>query len=329
MKRRKALAALAATAPLLAQLAYAQAVRRDGPARIATLDDAPAAIRASFWTTFRKRLAELGYVEGTNLVMESRFANGDLAKLDALAAELVALKPDVLAVVTTTVAIAAKKATSRIPIVAMGPADPVKSRLVASLGRPGGNLTGVSPNQAEIAGKWVDLLRELVPSAKSFAYLTDPANPGEMLVFDAVEARARTLGMSARALDGVTAAAVEHAFATIAQRRVDALVVATTASLLGQRQTIIEGAARARLPAIYARREYADAGGLLSYGTDGAAMPTRGAEYVDRILRGAKPAELPFEMAATFRLVLNLRAARALGLDIPQSVRVRADEVIE
>jgi putative ABC transport system substrate-binding protein len=321
--RRRVLAALAL---LVAMPVPAQTGRT---ARIAILDDAPEHVRAHPWALFRARLAELGWTEGKNLAVDARSAGGDLSRLDALAADIVAQQPDVIVVVSTTVALAAKKATSQIPIVALGPADPVKSGLVASLARPGGNLTGAGQNQAEIAGKWLDLLREVAPAAKSVAYLTDRGNPGEMLVFREIEDRARTRGMAMTALDGVGAGSVEQAFATIAAMRIDALIVATTAAVLPQRAQIVEAAARARIPAVYARKEYAEAGGLVSYGTDFNPVFERGADYVSRILRGAKPADLPFEMAATFKLVVNLRAARAQGIAIPQAVRVRADQVIE
>ena len=330
MKRRDSLAALfAIVLGVGSPRALAQTSRRDQLARVAILDDASEGARAHLWALFRKRLRELGYTEGKDLVIEVRFAGGNPDQLPGLAAELVALKPDVIVAVTTTAALAAKKATSSIPIVAVGPADPVKSGLVASLARPGGNLTGISPNQADIAGKWLELLRELLPKAKSIAYLTDRGNPGEMLVFRELEAHARPFGIEVRALDGITARSVDQAFAAIAAGGIDALIVATTASLLGQRRQIVETAARVRLPAIYARQEYAEAGGLLSYGAAAEVVFARAAEYADRILHGVQAQELPFEMASTFRLVVNLKTAKALGLRIPQAVRIRADQVIE
>jgi putative tryptophan/tyrosine transport system substrate-binding protein len=330
MRRRQSLHGLLALGLYVASPRVAgEPGQRDSPARVATLDDAPEAVRAQLWAVFRKRLTELGYAEGRNLRIETRFAGGKLKLLDSLAAELAALKPDVIVAVTTTAALAAQRATREIPIVALGPADPVKSGLVASLARPGGNLTGASPNQAELAGKWLQLVRELVSGAKSVAYMTDPGNPGEMLVFRELEGHARPLGMSASVLDGVTSASVARAFAEIAARRTDAVIVATTTSLLAHRERIVQEAARLRVPAIYARREYAEAGGLLSYGSDVGAVFRRGADYVDRILRGARPADLPFEMASSFSFVLNLETARALGIAIPDAVRIRADEVIE
>ena len=330
MNRRDAIIVLGALSLSIgASYALAQVKRRNLPARVATLDDALETTRARFWAKFRKRLMELGYVDGTAVIFEQRWAGGNLEKLRDLAAELVALNPDVMVAVTTTAALAVKKATARIPIVAIGPADPVKSGLVASLGRPGANVTGFSPNQAEIAGKWLEIIREIVPQAKSLAYLTDRGNPGEMLVFRELEERARGLGLEAQAMDGLTKSNVEQAFASIQRDRVDALIVATTATLLGQRQQIVESAARLRLPTVYARSEYPERGGLLSYGTDTGALFLRAAEYVDRILKGAHPSELPFEMASTFTMVVNMKTARELGVTIPQSVLVRADQVIQ
>jgi len=329
MNRRELLAALA----LLAICADPVTVRsqqrsREAAAKVAILDDAPETTRAELWLRFKRRIAELGYIEGKNLTVRQRFADGNVGRLAALAAELVAWKPDVVVAVTTTAAQAAKKATTDIPIVALGPADPVKLGLVASLSRPGGNLTGVSQNQADIAGKWIQLAREIAPQTKILAYLTDMANAGEMLVFRSIEEQARSIGVQVVVFDGLAKSRVEHAFATIERDRIDVLVVATTSALLPQRQQIIESAARLRIPAIYARHEYPDTGGLLSYGADVGANFRRGAEYVKRILDGARPSELPFEMASTFEMVINLKTAKALGLTIPPGVIARADEVI-
>ena len=329
MHRRLAIRGLAGLGVALAAAARAQPLPRAGPARIAIVDDAPPIARAPFFAAFRRKLAELGYVDGADVVVEYRSADGDLSRLPALVADVVARQPDVLLVVTTTVALAAKQATSTIPIVALGPADPVKSGLVESLGRPGGNLTGVAQNQGGISGKWLGLLRDLAPAARSFAYLTDLGNPGERIVFDELTAAARPLGMSGVALSGTSVPDVERSFRSIEARRIDALIVATTSSLLPQRVQIVSAAARARLPAVYARREYPEAGGLVSYGTPFMVLLPRAVDYVNRILRGARPGDLPFEMIATYELVVNARAARAQGVTIPQAIRVRADEVIE
>ena len=329
MKRRNALAVLALLAIGVCLVSVGpETWARTTPAKVAILDDAPEATRADLWLRFKRRLAELGYVEGKNLTILQRFADNDAGRLPALAAELVAWRPDVIVTVTTTAALAAKKATTTIPVVALGPADPVKSGLVASLSRPGGNVTGVSQNQAQIAGKWAQLAREIVPRAKTLAYLTDTANAGEMLVFQALEEQARSIGVKAVAFDGLERSRVAQSFAVIERDRIDVLVVAITSGLLPQRQQIVDSAARLRIPAIYARREYPEAGGLLSYGTDIGDNFRRGAEYAQRILDGAKPSDLPFEMASTFQMVVNPKAAKDLGLTIPSSVMARADDVI-
>ena len=329
VKRRHAILVFAVVSLGIASSSVSgQIGRRNRPARIATLDDAVETTRGNLWTNFRRRLTELGYADRDDVVFEQRWAGGKVEKLADLAAELVALDPDVIVAVTTTAALAAKNATARIPIVAIGPADPVKSGLVASLGRPGGNVTGFSPNQAEIAGKWLEIVRAIVPRAKSLAYLTDRGNPGEMLVFLELQERARGLGLDVKAMDGLTKSSVEETFESIQRERVDALIVATTAALLEHRQQIVRSAARLRLPTVYPRREYPEQGGLLSYGTDTGALFLRAADYVDQILKGAQPSELPFELASTFTMVVNARTARELGLTIPQSVLIRADEVI-
>jgi len=330
MKRRDGLLSLVALALGLASpRAFAQPKPRAAPARVAILDDANEATRERLWAALRGGLRHLGYVEGRDVLIAAHFAGGDPNRLRTLAAETVAERPDVVVTVTTTAALAARQATSTIPIVALGPADPVKSGLVASLARPGGNLTGLSPNQGEIAGKWLDLLRELVPGAKSLVYLTDTSNPGEMLVYRDLERKARAMGMATRVADATTPQGVDRAFSSMQSARPDGLVVATTAALLTQKREIVDGARRLRVPAIYARQEYPEVGGLVSYGADSLALFARAADYVDRILRGTPPSELPFETASTFRMVLNLAAARGIGIAVPQAVRVRADEVIE
>lgn len=274
-------------------------------------------------------MQDLGYPEGKGYLIEPRWARGESERLPGLAAELVALKPDVIVTSTTSAALAAKRASSLVPIVATAMADPIKSGLAATLGRPGGNLTGTTVVTTQLAGKWLELLREIAPTAKSLAFLTDTANPGSMLVFREAEERARPLGVAVQALDGRNRGQVERSFSLLASERMDGLIVSTTGILVDHRQQIVDAAARLRIPAIYGRREYVDAGGLLSYGTDIGALFSRPADYVHRILQGAKPSELPIEQASTFKLVLNLRAAKALGIKVPQSVLLRADEVIQ
>lgn len=305
------------------------AQRRDRPARIAMLDDAHEGGRANLWAIFRKRLQELGYAEGKNFLIEPRWSRGEGARLPALAAELVALKPDVIVTAGTPPALAAKQATSSIPIVALGVADPVGSGLVTSLARPDGNITGITNFGRDMAGKWLELVREIAPTASSLALLTDTDNKASMLIFRELQARARPLGIAVQVFDGRNRSNVERAFGAIARERMDGLIVSAAGALLEQRRQIIETAAHQRIPAVYGRTAYVDAGGLLSYGADLGPLWTRAADYVHRILQGTKPAELPIEQASTFKLVLNFKTAKALGLKIPQSILVRADVVIQ
>lgn len=325
LRRRQffiAVAAFLAAFPALAQ-------RRDRPVRVATLDEGHEGGRAQAWALFHKRMHELGYVQGSGYIIDARWANADPVKLQALSAELVALKPDVIVTAGTPTALAVKQATSSIPIVFIAVADPVKSGLVANLARPEGNLTGTTNILTEVAGKWLDLIREIAPTAKSLAFLTDTANPASMLIFRRLQEQARPLGVTVNALDESSQENVKRAFSTIAQERLDGLIMSAAGTLRAQRRQIIEAAARQRIPAIYALREFAETGGLLSYGADLDPLWTRGADLVHRILKGAKPSEIPVEQASTFSLVVNLKTAKALGLKIPQAIVLQADKVIE
>jgi putative ABC transport system substrate-binding protein len=297
--------------------------------RIAILDDSVENARAEHWKLFRNRLRELGLVEGTHVSYEARYARGDTERLPALAAEVVALKPDIIVTVSTPPTGALMKATSSIPIVFTNSGDPVGGGVVASLARPGGNVTGISINSPEIGGKQLELLRELSPAANRLAYLTDASNKLSVAIFRQVEGRARAMNMSIRMLDGRQRSELERSFETIKRERVHGLIVGTAGLLLEHRDQIVQFAAREKLLAVYPRREYVDAGGLLSYSVDLRFGYLRGAEYVHRILQGAKPAELPVEQTSKMVMVLNLKTARALGIKIPESIRPRVDEVIE
>lgn len=297
--------------------------------RIAVLDDASESARAERWQAFRARLRELGYTEGKNLVIEARYARGANDRLPALAAELVALKPDVIVTAATPPAKAAVQATRSIPIVFTAVADPVATGLVASFGRPGGNATGLSIITPELGTKWIELLRELVPGAKRVAYLTDTGSEGGMLVFKRMQEQARKLDVAVEVFGGQHPKELERSFEAIARERFPGLIVGATARLSDHRRQIVQFAAQHKLPAIYAQREYADAGGLLSYAPDLRAMYRRAADYVHRIAQGAKPSELPVERPTTIRMVLNLKTSRALGIPIPPSIRHRADELID
>lgn len=324
VQRRRLLAALAAfvaSFPALAQ-------RRARTVRVVTFDEGHQSGRATEWGYFHKRMHELGY-QGGDYVVETRWANADPARLQALAAELPALKPDVIVTAGTPTALAAKRASSTIPIVFVGVADPVKSGLVANLARPEGNLTGVTNIGSEVAGQWLGLMREIAPDARSLAFLTDTNNPASMLIFRRLRDEARPLGVTVRVLDGSSEAKVSESFATIARERIDGLIMSAAGTLRQQRRQILEATARQRIPAVYAVREFAEGGGLLSYAADLGVLWGRGADLVDRVLKGAKPFEIPVEQASTFMLIVNLRTAKALGLNVPRSVIVRAHKVIE
>ena len=328
MNRRDTLLALLALGGASAPLrAFAQTAPR--MARIAVLEDTSEGTRPRQWQLFRKRLQELGYSEGKNLVIVTRYAQGEGQRLAALAKELVAEKPDVIVAASTLSVRAAMQVTSSIPIVFNGIADPVGVGFVASLARPGGNATGLSIMATEIGSKWIELLREIAPGAHRFGFVNDASNPGSLLAFRNLQEQARTVNASIRFMDGRNRQELERALETTTREPVDGLIVGTTAVLFPHRDRIIEFAAQHRLPIVYARREYVEAGGLLSYSVDLDFMYSRTADYVHRILQGAKPSDLPVERPSVTRLEVNLKTAKALGFMIPQSILLRADRVIE
>ncbi|MEW6687795.1 MAG: ABC transporter substrate-binding protein [Pseudomonadota bacterium] len=327
--RRRDILAVPLALGMLMQLRSAGAQPASGVLAIAILDDASEDARPELWKVFSKRLAELGYVEGKNLRVDKRYAGGVSERLGTLAAEAVARGPAVIVVAGTPSALAARRATGTIPIVIAGLADPVGVGLVASLARPGGNVTGLSIVTGDAGPKWLDLLREIAPAARRIAFLTDASNKGAQLVYARLEEHARRLNVAARLFDGREQAALEQSLDAIARERFGGLIVSATAVLLKHRDRIVRFAAQARIPALYGRRDYADAGGLLSYAAEFPVIYARAADYVDRIARGAKPSELPVEQPNIVRMVTNLKAARALGINVPQSILLRSDEVIE
>ena len=279
---------------------------------------------------FRQGLRELGWVEGQNIVIEYRFAEGRSERLPDLAAELIRLKVDIIVAATTPVAMAAKNATATITIVMIGPGDPVGTGLIASLARPGGNVTGLSSWAGlEIFGKQLELLKETLPKVRRVAILSNPANPAHALAIRDGKAAARSLAVQLQLLEARGPNEFDGAFAAMAKERVGALLVFSDSTFFPHRTRLADLAARSRLPAAYGFREYVDAGGLLSYGPSTTDLWRRAAGYVDKILKGAKPADLPVEQPTKFELVINLKTAKALGLKIPQSVMVRADELIQ
>jgi putative ABC transport system substrate-binding protein len=277
-------------------------------------------------------LRDLGYVEGRNLVIEYRSAEGKVERLPALAAELVALKVDVIVASGTLAALAAKQATRTIPIVFSPAGDPVGSGLVTSLARPGGNVTGLSAIAPELVGKRLELLKQAVPGVSRVAVLWQPGAFGERTEKDTLkraEVAARDLGVSLQFVEARGPDDFAKAFSDMSVARTGALTVLASNMFNSERRRLVNLAAEKRLPAVYSAREIVDAGGLMSYGANLADLNRRAATYVDKILKGTKPADLPVEQPTKFELIINLKTAKDLGLIIPQSVLARADEVIQ
>jgi putative ABC transport system substrate-binding protein len=278
---------------------------------------------------FVAALAAVGYQEGRNLTIERRYAAGDLARLTELARELVGAKVDVIVTEATPAAIAAKKATSQIPIVMATSGDPIGAGLIASLARPGGNVTGLTTLAPELDRKRVELLRELVPHARLVAFFGNNQNPSEQIGFRGVQKLAAEIGIDSIFINAPFPAGFETAFASIASAGADVVLVTPTPTNIEARSQIIANANRYRLPAVYGTREFAEDGGLVAYGTSRLALSRRAAVFVDKILKGTSAAELPVEQPTKFELVINLRAAKAAGLTISDALLARADEVIE
>jgi len=276
----------------------------------------------------RRGLAELGWVEGQNLIIEDRYAEGRPERYPALIAELIHLNVNVLVAGGGTAgAQAAKRATGTIPIVMPVMGDPVAAGLVASLARPGGNVTGLSMLNTEISAKRVELLREVLPNVERVAVLRDPAAPPADV--DATQAAARALGLRLQLLSASRPEEFDGAFQAARKSRAEALIVLASGFFNTQRRRLVDLAAQNRLIAVWEHRDFANAGGLMSYGPNLVDMNRRAAKYIDKILKGAKPADLPVEQPTVFELVINLRTAKTLRLTIPPAVLARADEVIQ
>jgi ABC-type uncharacterized transport system substrate-binding protein len=279
---------------------------------------------------FRQRLHDLGYIEGQNILLEWRWAEGREEGLPALAAELVGLPVDLIVATTTRAVQAAQHATRMIPIVMAVSADPVASGFVASLAHPGGNITGMSIMAPEVSGKRLELLRNIRPSMARVGILLNPAQPGSRIDVQGLEVASQSLGLQLSILEVRSAEAFESAFAAMRRVEADALLVLPDPLLLDpHRHNIAALALQHRLPAMYGWRHFVEAGGLMSYGPRLPDMYRRAAYYVDRILKGAKPADLPVEQPTQFELVINLKTAQALGLTMPPALLLLADEVIQ
>jgi putative ABC transport system substrate-binding protein len=290
-----------------------------------TADSAAAALDAEF----RQAMRERGYVEGQNLVIERRLAGMTAERLPALADELVRLRVDAIVALTTSPVRAARQATSTVPIVMLLVSDPVGTGLVRSLGHPGGNVTGLSFFMTDLIGKQLELLKEIVPAMARIGVLRDPAATGHRLMLERARTLLPALGLQLTVADAATPAQLESAFAAMARAAAQGLVVPAHPLYARERVRLAELAARHRLPAMYGATDHARAGGLVAYAPSLADSYRRGAYYVDRVLKGARPADLPVEQPTRLELVVNLRTARALGLTVPPSVLVRADQVIE
>ena len=311
-------------APLAAEAQQAGNVPRVGILLLS------AASKQTVGDPFREGLRELGYVEGRTIAIEYRLAEGKEERFSDLASELVHLRVDVIFATVAAAVRAAQRATTSIPIVAVVN-DPVAAGFVTSVARPGGNVTGLSMMSPEVVGKQLELLREVVPKISRVAVLANPANPGSAPQLRHAEVVAKALGMRLQLLEARSPSEIDSAFAAITKERAGALIVLLDPTLAfpAQRKLIAELAARSRLPTMFALKLHVDAGGLMSYGADIFYLYRRTAIYVDKILKGAKPSDLPIEQATKFELIINLKTAKTLGLTIPPSLLARADQVIE
>jgi putative ABC transport system substrate-binding protein len=312
--------------------AWPLATRAQQPAMpvVGFLNSSSPSAYAPMVAAFRQGLNEAGYIEGRNVTIEYRWAEGHHDRLPELAADLVRRKVTVIAATTTTGALAAKAATATIPVIFEMASDPVKLGLVASLNRPGGNLTGVTNLGIEVGPKRLELLQEIIPTATAFALLINPSNPtlAEPTTRD-VRASARTLGVQLHVVSATTDNEIDDAFASLAERRVGGLVIGSDPIFSSKIERLASLALRYALPAVYQRREFAVAGGLMSYGADQWDAYRLAGVYTGRILKGEKPADLPVQQATKVELYINLKTAKTLGITIPLPLSGRADEVIE
>ena len=326
MRRREFMTAVAGVAAVIPHSAWAQ---QSKPPLIGVLEGASAAITAERFDAFRAGLRELGYVEGVNIRIEYRYADGFLDRLAGLAAELVSLQPSVIVSAPVPANLAVSKATRTIPIVMANGADPVGFGLVQSLSRPGGNITGLTNFAEDLASKQIDIMRELLPRLARVGALVNVENPLHVPQWRETQTAAAKASLTLVHFDYRVPDDLERAFAHFADEKVEAVLVPPDVTFAAYRVRIAELAAKARLPTIYFNRESVVAGGLVSYGPDPVGNYRRAAVFVDKILKGAKPGELPIERPNKIELAINLRTAKGLGLTVPSPLIARADEVIE
>jgi putative tryptophan/tyrosine transport system substrate-binding protein len=313
---------------LLAPSLAADAQQVGRTVNIGYLGNSSPSLESNLVEAFREGLRQLGYVEGRNLIIKFAWAEGQQERHPALARELVRLTPDVILTAGTPGTLAAKQATQSIPIVTAIAGDAVATGLVASLAKPGGNVTGLSTLAPELDGKRLELLKEAVPKLSRVAVLRNPANPFTTIAWKAMQPAAEALGLKLQPVDASSPNDLDRALTTIKAAHPDGLVFIVDRFLASYRAAIVQFVATNRLPGMFPYPEFAQEGGLMTYGPDYADLFRRTATYVDRILKGAKPGDLPIEQPTKFELVINLKTARVLGLTIPQSILVRADEVI-
>ena len=313
---------------ILATPVVTAAQQPQGSPRIGVLSSSSPEREQGYLAAFQQSLRDLGYSEGRNLLIDRRYAAGKFDTLPDLAAELVRLKVNILVVTGTPAAHAAKNATPLIPIVTVTAGDPVGTGLVTSLARPGGNVTGLTDLAPGLVAKRLDLIKEMIPSATRVAVLLNPDNPSNLPQLPLTQEAASALSVNILSVEVRRIDDIDRAFATVRAKHAMALLLIADGLLGSNRKRIIELAAKSRLPAMYWRREFVEDGGLISYGTSVVDLYRRAAVYVDKILKGARPSDLPVEQPTKFELTINLTTAKALGLTMPQSIVVRADEVI-
>ena len=327
---RKKLICFALCAMLLAFSFPAEAQQPPKVAKIGYLFPSTPAAAAHLLEAFRQGLREHGYVEGKNFVLEVRYGEARAERISELARELVSLKIDVIVTATDVAIAAVKRETQTIPIVMANSSDPVGTGFVVSLARPGGNVTGLSSISPELSAKRVDLLREVVPGLSRVAFLWNPDIRGAVLDYNETEAAARSLGLQLQSVELSRAEDLDRAFSAVTKERAQAVIMPAANPVgFANRGQIASLAQKNRLPSMFAQREYVDAGGLISYGPSTPDMNRRAATYVDKILKGTKPADLPVERPKGFELVINLKTAKQIGLTIPPNVLAKADKVIK
>ena len=327
--RRQLLLALGAGALAVPLASFAQQQAKAWRVGFLSARRRPASLDTDYYGAFPRGMRDLGYVEGKNLAIEWRFAEGEYERLPGMAAELVQLKVNVIMALGPPAIVAAQKATTTIPIVVVTSVDPVGAGFVKSLARPGGNITGLSNLAGDISAKHLEMLLATMPTLARVAVLMNPANSSHAAFLKNVQYAAQKAGIKILPVEAQTLQEIERAFSTMAREHIGAVIVALDPLFIQQGPQIAVQAEKHRLPSIFANREYAEAGGLLSYGQNQLDIYRRAATYVDKIFKGAKPADLPIEQPTKLELVINLKTAKALGLTIPQSLLLRADEVLQ